>query len=364
MESEIQSAVQGLRDQESSFAVVVRESEERMEFSIRPPETERPSTVGVLSPGYPFYLEELNGKAQRLPRGSQVFVPVDREAEQALHGLKTSLEYLPKDMQTLVWHALLMPSLDARIDRLEMAVRGKTAGQELKPIGFGERLVGWLRKPVVYWPALAVALAALLGFGGYQAYRSLRPSPPPAAKPESTGPAIEKAAPKINEIARAIEANKHKNSAFQQLSTAHENDLDGIDTEKISALFKKGTSEDLDGLLLALIKLEVLKLSQGAQSNEFLEEPDLNATMDILAAVDPKTFAKTTTDGDLLESLLCQRRDAPKTAPPLPKELRVSGKLCKDFPLEKAIPGLKAIPAFINEYAAAAVAPASSANGN
>ncbi len=369
MESEIRNAVQGLRDQGSSFAVVVRDSEEKIEFSIRPPESERPSTVGVLSPGYPFYLEELNGRAQRLPRGSQVFVPVDREAEQALHGLKKSLEYLPKDMQSLVWHALLMPSLDARIDRLEMEVRGRTAGQELKPIGLGERLAGWLRKPVVYWSALALALVALLGFGGYQAYRFLR-APAPAAAPAPPDPAIAEVARRIAGIFRTMEAKKKGSRELTKLAKAHQSDLHGTNTDKIARLFTEKPSEELDRLLLVLIKLQVLKLQvpklgQEAPDITFLDEPhSLSPTMAALASIDPEIVAKDAVAQDLLASLSCRFLAAQPENPPLLPEAGVSGKPCKAFPLTKALPGLKAIPAFIDEYAAAAPPPATPPRGN
>lgn len=366
MENAIQSAVQAALEQGSSFAVVLRDSEEKIEFSLCPAESERPATVGVLSPGYPFSLERLNGKVQELPRGSQVFVPVDREAEKALHGLKKHLEYLPKDMQNLVWHALRMPSLDARIDRLEARILGKTASQEQGAVGFGSRLADWFRKPAVGWSALALVLAALLGYGGYQAYYFLSAAPaPPAPAQAPPNPAIQEAARSIDEIFRVIEAKKNDSRAFLRLSQVHEDDLERASSTEIERVFTEGPSEELDRLLLVPIKLEVLKLDQGADT-AFLDEPDnLGPTTEALARINPEVLAADSVARDLLSSLSCKLRSAkPEEVPPLPPP-GAGGptKRCKDFPLEKAIPGLKAIPTFMNEYAPAPPPPAGSTDG-
>ena len=346
---------------------MLRDSEERMEFRVGPENWS--GGIGVLRPGRPFYFAKVNGQAQALPRGSQIFVPVDARAAQALQGLQEHLEYLPDDMKALVWQALRRPSVDARLDRLEAKVLGKTAAEEQEEEdGFGSRFADWFRKPAVRWSALALVLLALLGFGGYRAYRFLtdtpeRPAPPPA----QTDPAIPDVARRVEGIFRTIEAKKKGSLALTKLANTHQNDLDGANTDRITRRLKVGPSEDLDTLLLVLIKLQILKLDQGAPDTAFLEERhSLNPSMTALARIKPEIFAKDAAAQNLLASMSCRLQAAHPEDPPFLtlSGTGVSGKLCKEFPLKKAIPGLKAIPEFIDEYTADAETPAALQQGN
>lgn len=367
----IEGTAQMVREAGGGIVIALRDSEGKMKVVMRPGEPEASfERVGVLRPGYPLTFENLNGKWQDLPRGSQVLVPIDPQAERVLQGFKEHIEWLPADMESMVWTALRRPSMDARLERLETRIFGKPATDEQTKAGLLWK--EWFRKPAVLWGSVALLLALLLGLGGYRTYRFLsdrRADPEPAQKEEQgkerpaerkTDTAIPEVARRIDRIFLSIKEKKRSALALTQLANAHRDEIEDMNAQDIEELFARGPSEDLDRVLLALIKLQVLKLDEGAPSTEFLDEPfGLNPTKAALARVDPQVLDNDSAARDLLASLSCQLRSASPESAPLLLETRGS---CRDYPLKKALPGLEALPRFIGEYTRAD--PTSTADGN
>lgn len=368
--------MEGVREQEDSVVVILRDGEEKMDFFF-PPNGGAPRSIGVLRPGRPFRLETVNGKAQ-LARGSQIFVPVDPRAEQALQTFKENLEYLPPDMESLVWHALRRPSLDARIDRLETKIFGQTAIQEQERAGWVRRMETWFQKPNVRWSLAGFVLAALLIVGLY-ATRDLilgsgksktetketpKKDEPPIQEParetkpeEASGEQV--FAKKVGAVLKAIDP-EGKTPKFTAVVTSlyktHFKDFVGKDDNEILDLLKEH-SADRNLLVHGLIKLDLLALDPNAPDIGYIGQDNLSATKKVLKG---KGISKESRD--LLACLACRYgEDSADKTPTLPQTEATSGylgsidiapgKTCAKLSLKDATPELERIESYLGKKA-------------
>lgn len=290
----------------------------------------------VLSPGRPPRFDQGD---QRLSAGSHVVVPVDQDAEEALHQFIEDLAWLSPDLESLVLNSIRRPSIDARLNRVEHKLFKRTADEQLND--------GWLRRkmaavkrafsPAVFGTIVAVVIAFLLGLNAYLLGQlsstaddaALENAYKAGSKAAKTGTVAETAPTREKNGAFADEARLllhrlHEKSAtnpdFKLLYDIHfaESDRGEPSDEQIAKLFEAGKNNR--PFLWGVIKLQALKLEPKPTDQAFLKGvEEISATKKRFTEIGMAKIMADAAGLNLLATLACRLEYNTPEAPGLPK---------------------------------------------
>jgi hypothetical protein len=331
-------------------------------------------TFVLLAPGAPPSVQAADAKWFDLPQGAHLLVPVDRRAEERLVRFQEDLDWLPPDLAALVLYALRRPSLDAFVRRLD-GKAAEQAGPADDAAGGLDSFWKKLRRSTLLWPLLAAVLFLLLGAnlwllwslrsridaltppGSKGAAAAVAPAesrnadggshPDRNASPAAANPT---ASAEIAGLLQDVEAFRKSRAAFEALAAGPFNGLAGAGENGIARLLASGRGARPQ--VLGLIKLEALRLGIAPDAGPFFRAPDNQS--EIKAAylsAGPGALAADADGRALLAALACVAFPRDGT-PSLPKTRTPAfnfapGSTCADFPLGKALPGLAALRAYV-----------------
>lgn len=328
-----------------------------------------PGTFLEVELGHPPRIRQIEASEQTVRAGSHLVVPVDGESEEQLGVFRDSLSWLPEDLEAVVLGALVRPSLEERVVRLEDRLLGRTAARRTRAASQGSAMLSrladgwfWARKPV-----LLGCLVLLLGWGYLTLERrseggSDQDDTLPAATPDAGGetapaaatpgeaPAGDAAKADFAEgVEKVLEAVKKKGEALPALEALYRRHFAAYaDSGDKHAELTRILSGDSDELLFGLIKLQLIQLNRDIRDFTFLTRAgNLDETENVAKGIAGKDRVADGPNQNMIAALSCIRWRIPALGG---TAFGPSGRACADYDLAKALPGVKALPEFVKNF--------------
>jgi hypothetical protein len=334
----------------------------------------------MLSPGRPTSMYDTGDKTLKVPLGSHAIVPVDEEATAKLGEFLSYLSWLPNDMESVVLNAIRRPSLDARLDRVETELFGRTAAQELRG-PWTAQVAQALRSNVVRVAAV-VLIVMMLGVAGYSmrdkwtwrlnSTATVEPAEPPAPQPTVTTPTDTGSKPptateqavvdEAKALIRQLRAQKSTadikymwEGHFQAIGSSAE-PTEGDIRRLLSHYEENKSKPEETAFLWGLIKLQAYQRKPTRTDKRFLLDMEQQTpTREVLSDVQIATPASGDPGAkgahDFIAALACRLDENKPPSPTLRKPksmepLNLGGR-CEEYTPAHLIAGFKTLQTFV-----------------
>lgn len=321
-----------------------------------------PSKMLRLRPCGDAQLESITSKAD-MELGDHLLLPVSQDAEARLEALLDDLKGLPSDLESSILNIIRRPSLEWRLDRIELALSPAGAAQTepqrrwARKEPWGKRLRGLLLRPIPVGPAIAFALLLMAGilfadrwlFKPRKAAGDEAPAgrqttvvtPPPMPTPRRAGKSTETKS-------QTRDLNLSLAALFKALESSHEEPLKAL----YDSHFKNRQTNALKDPNVAwgLTKLQALQLGFIGPSDHMLRDRSAQTAAKKIIRDRFSYLAGDASASILLASTWCQeqgRSEIPSTGQdPRPLALPIA---CKRLTPDDTVQSLNALTAWVND---------------